>query len=81
MKYSYKIIAGQKVQLFGNIGTALNSICVPIEVLFNENDTCGEVMPLENATLNIKTKDDTVVNAQITKGENFILNHEDITAA
>lgn len=80
MKYWYNVKAGTETTLFGHSGTALNDISVPVEVLFNENDSCGEVVPIEDATLDIQAADGTVHSVRIEKGENFVLGHEDISA-
>lgn len=81
MTYYVNIQAGKPVGFIPDAAKALETVSVPVEVLFNENDTCGEVVPMADAAVKFLDRDGKEREFRFEKHENVILGHEDISPA
>lgn len=79
MMYYVNVQAGQPVGFIPGAVKALETLSVPVEVLFNENDTCGEVVPMADATVKFLDGRGNEQEYRFEKHENVILGHEDIS--
>lgn len=79
MAFYFNIKAHSDTSFNGKAGLALNDLSLPVDVLFNENSSCGEAVPLMDAKLYIQTPEGNVDSIEFKKGGNIILGHEDIS--
>jgi len=79
MKCYVNIIKDQPIGFLPDSPIAMENMSVPVDVLFNENDTCGEVVPLVDALVPFMSADGVAGAYEFTKGENVVLGHGDIS--
>lgn len=65
---------------FGDAGAvASQDVSLPIRVLFNENDSCGECVPLTSMEVGYTAADGSARTYRFEKDDNIILGHGDIS--
>lgn len=65
-------------QWCGGTVTPMDDGVFPVEMLFNENSSAGEVRPLSTGTVRLRGEDGRVKPFAVEKGENLVLGHEDL---
>lgn len=70
---------GEQRQFAGDTVKPLDSAVIPVEMLFNENSTAGEVRPLASARPRLRHSDGSVKPFEVERGENLVLGHEDLS--
>lgn len=70
---------GEERQFAGDTVKPLDSSVIPVEMLFNENSTAGEVRPLASARPRLRHSDGSVNPFEVEQGENLVLGHEDLS--
>lgn len=63
----------------GANGKVRDTVVLPVNVLFNENDSAGEVVPLEDIHVPFTRDDGSVGDWSVQCKENFIAGHEDLS--
>lgn len=63
----------------GANGKVRDTVVLPVNVLFNENDSAGEVVPLEDIHVPFTRDDGSVGDWSVQCKENFIVGHEDLS--
>lgn len=72
-------VAGDEAVFGGEKCTVLSSASVEANVLFNENDSCGEVVPLEDASVRYRRPDGTTDVFRISTLDNIVASHGDLS--
>lgn len=78
--WCYRIAKGTPFPFAGEGAVAAEDAMLPVRVLFNENDSCGEAVPLADLSV-AYSRGGKPGSFLFEKGENIVLGHGDLVRA